>query len=92
MRVGSFWKLTPRITEERQVEVKMFLFRAGSRIGEHSFVQAVPRHTHWVDVTFPIQDDVGVSINGGIPKWMVYSLQFTMEKTIIKHVRCKPHV
>lgn len=26
---------------ERQVEVKMFLFRAGSRIGEHSFVQAV---------------------------------------------------
>ena len=31
--------------EERQVEVKMFLFRAGSRIGEHSFVQAVARQT-----------------------------------------------
>ena len=29
------------ITEERHVEVKMFLFRAGARIGEHSFVQAV---------------------------------------------------
>lgn len=26
---------------ERQVEVKMFLFRAGARIGEHSFVNAV---------------------------------------------------
>jgi len=26
---------------ERQVEVKMFLFRAGARIGEHSFVQSV---------------------------------------------------
>ena len=46
------------MTEERQVEVKMFLFRAGSRIGEHSFVQAVARQTLLqnlvAQLTFPI--------------------------------------
>ena len=52
------------ITEERQVEVKMFLFRAGSRIGEHSFVQAVARQTlvlfaQLPDLSHPFPVDVG---------------------------------